>query len=96
VAISAKRSRETSGNDAPAEHAFAITPSDADDLDALPGGGVARGLWVGSAGNVAVVTVSGASVTFKAVAAGTIIPVQVKQVLDTGTTTAADTILGLA
>jgi hypothetical protein len=44
----------------------------------------------------AVVTVSGASVTFKAVAAGTIIPVQVKQVLNTGTTTAADTILGLA
>ena len=96
MAIDAKRSRTASGNDAPAEHAFAIPPDDNNDLDNLAGGGVARALWVGSAGNVAVVTVSGASVTFKGVAAGTLIPVQVKKVLSTGTTTTADTILGLA
>jgi hypothetical protein len=96
MAIDAKPYRTTIGDDAPAEHAFAITPDDNNDLDNLTGGGVTRGLWVGSAGNVAVVTQSGASVTFKGIAAGTLLPVKVKRVLSTGTNTTADTILGLA
>lgn len=42
-------------------------------------------LYVGSAGNVSVTTIGGDTVTFDAVPAGTILPVQIKQLNSTGT-----------
>tara|TARA_B100001093_G_C26620438_1_gene924342 strand:- start:300 stop:773 length:474 start_codon:yes stop_codon:yes gene_type:complete len=50
-------------------------------------------LYVGTAGDVAVITNGGDEVTFTGVPAGTFIPVQVKRVKSTGTT--ASTILAL-
>jgi hypothetical protein len=72
--------------DSCARHAFAIAKADAD--LAQP----ARALYVGGAGDVVVTTTSGAVVTFKGVAAGSIIPVSVKRVANA--TTAGD-IIGL-
>jgi hypothetical protein len=73
----------------PASTVIAITPNDAtilqDDL---------RGLYIGGAGNLAVITSGGQTVTFVGLAAGTILPVSVKRVLATGTT--ATSILALA
>ena len=50
-------------------------------------GGDQRGavLYVGGAGNVAVVTAAGSEVTFSAVPAGSFLPVHIKQVKTTGT-----------
>lgn len=59
--------------------AFAITPSDVTIIPAC------RGLFVGGAGNIAVVMAGGTSVTFTGVVAG-ILPIQVSQVKATGTT----------
>jgi hypothetical protein len=74
---------------APASQLFAIVPADAD--LAVP----ARSLYVGGAGNVAVIGLDdSAAVTLTAVPAGTILPVSVKQVKSTGTT--ATGIVGLA
>src|SRR5690606_20378932 len=50
------------GLEAPASHGFAITPSDSDALSE-----VARALYVGGAGAVAVVLASGASVTLSGI-----------------------------
>jgi hypothetical protein len=70
----------------PAQGAFAVTPSDSTVIQA-------RALYVGVAGDVAVVTEGrDASVVFKAAPVG-ILPVQVTKVLSTGTT--ATNILGL-
>lgn len=73
----------------PAAHAFAVTPSDSTDVAETT-----RALYVGIGGAVAAVMASGASVTFGAVASGTVLPVRVTRVLATGTTASA--ILGLA
>ena len=59
--------------------AFTITPSDATTQRAVA-------LWVGGAGNVAVKTEDGTTVTFSGAQAGSIIPVKTMQVLATGTT----------
>lgn len=64
---------------APAGYGVAVTPSDS---TVLP---MTRGLYVGVGGNVAVTDING-SVTYVGVGAGTILPVQVSQVLSTGTT----------
>jgi hypothetical protein len=69
----------------PAEHAFAISPSDTAEIAY-----VTRGLWVGGAGNVKVKTQGGETVTFVGVAAGTLLPIRVVQVFATGGTTATD------
>lgn len=50
-------------------------------------------LYVGTAGNVAVITAGGDEVTFTGIPAGTFVPVQVTRVKSTGTT--ASTILAL-
>lgn len=71
---------------APAGDAFAVTPSDTTQLKA-------NALYVGGAGNVAVVTEAGSTVTFTGVPAGTVLPIRVRQVLSSNTT--ATTILGL-
>ena len=63
--------------------ASAVTPSDS---AAVGAGGYCVGLWVGGAGNVAVVLASGVSVTFTSVPAGTLLPIYVTKVKATGTT----------
>jgi hypothetical protein len=73
----------------PAGTAFAITPADAADLSE-----VTRSLYVGGPGNISVVMLSGAQLTFQGLAAGTILPVRVRRVRATGTT--ATSIVGLA
>lgn len=62
------------------EHAFAVTPSDTDELAYV----VSR-LYIGVAGNVALVTYKLESVTY-AVQAGTYLDLRVRQVKLTGTT----------
>lgn len=71
--------------DWPATKAAAVTPSDTDELAA-----VTRGIYVGTTGDLEVVMADDtAEVVFKAVPAGTLLPIRVKQVLD-GNTTADD------
>jgi hypothetical protein len=65
-----------------ASDAFAVTPSDSAAQRAYA-------VWVGGAGNVAVRTEDGTTVTFTGAQAGTILPVRVSQVLATGTTATA-------
>lgn len=64
----------------PAQDAAAVTASDTTNI------GIARGIYVGGAGNLAVTTSAGNNVTFVGVAAGTIVPIQCVRVLSTGTT----------
>ena len=66
----------------PAEKAVAVTTSDTLPL-AIP----ARALYVGVAGNVAVIPIGQTtSITFVGVQAGTILPISARLVLATGTT----------
>jgi hypothetical protein len=65
----------------PASRAAAITPDDGIDLDAAT-----RSIWVGGAGDVAVITAGGDTVTIPGALAGTWIPVRATRVLATGTT----------
>lgn len=58
-----------------------VTPSDSTNLTE-----VARALYVGGAGNVALVTPEGTTATFSNVNAGTILPVRVVRVNSTSTT----------
>lgn len=60
---------------------FVITPSDSVDLTY-----VTRGIYVGSAGNLAVIMANGDTVTFVGISAGAIHPIQAKRVKLTGTT----------
>jgi len=69
-----------------ANYAFSISPNS----NVLPR--VTKAIYVGGAGNV-VATVSGVSVTFTAVPAGTILPIRASKV--TATTTATN-LVGLA
>jgi hypothetical protein len=59
----------------------AVTPSDTVNI-----GFTTFGLWVGGAGNVVVVWPDGSTSTFTAVAAGTLLPIQVIRVNATLTT----------
>lgn len=64
-----------------AHSAAAVTPSDS---AVIP---VTRGLFIGGGGTVKVdMAVDGAAITFNALVAGTILPVQVTRVYSTGTT----------
>jgi len=74
-------SKSQAGLAYPAEHAEAVTPSDSTDLTV-----VSRALWIGGAGNISVVMVSGATVTISGIAAGTILPIRVSRVRSTSTT----------
>lgn len=60
---------------------FAITPHASNDFTYM-----VRGIYVGVAGDVVVVTPSGAAVTFKGATAGSILPVKAKRVNATSTT----------
>jgi hypothetical protein len=65
----------------PARRAVALTKSDTTEFK------VTRGLWVGGAGNVAVKMADDtAAVTFVGVAAGTLLPLRVWQLMSTNTT----------
>jgi hypothetical protein len=61
-----------------------VTPNDSTDLP----GGPAVAVWVGGAGNVAVIGAGGdtTSVTLNSAAAGSVINIRVRRVLSTGTT----------
>lgn len=61
---------------------FAITKSDSDNFAYQ-----VRGIYVGGAGNVAVVTPSGTVVTFNGVPAGSVLPVRAIRVNDATTAT---------
>ena len=76
------------GIDGPATHGFGITPNNDTTLAE-----VTRALYIGSAGDVALLFASGASVTLSNVPAGTLLPVRVQRVLASGTTASA--IIGL-
>ncbi|MCF7702206.1 hypothetical protein GLR48_23630 [Loktanella sp. M215] len=69
--------------ESPVSHAFAVSPSDANDLVK-----VTRALHLGGAGNLRVIMADGTTVTFTAMAAGWH-PVRVRRVLATGTTATA-------
>lgn len=64
----------------PAQDAAVVTPSDTADQ------GLVRGLFVGGAGNVSLVTALGNTVVFTGVLAGSILPVRCTKVRSTGTT----------
>ncbi len=66
-----------------ADNAVAVTPSDSTELAPC------RALYVGGAGNVAVVMKGGASVTFTGATAGSILPIRVTKVMSTNTTATA-------
>ncbi|MEO3386751.1 hypothetical protein [Mesorhizobium sp. CAU 1741] len=78
----------STGLESPVTHGFEITPDDVGELPEL-----VRALYVGSAGAVALVLSSGASVTLSGVAGGTVLPLRAAKVLATGTT--ATGIVGL-
>jgi hypothetical protein len=74
----------------PATGLVAITPNDSTDLTSSR----IRSLWVGGAGNIAVIAQGDSSaVTLSGVAAGSILPIAVKRVMATNTT--ATLIVGL-
>jgi len=85
-------STQSSLSDAPGQSVKAITPSDSTDFTGNP----YRALYIGEAGDVAVVAIEDASnepQTFVAVPAGQILPICVKRVMATNTT--AGSILGI-
>jgi hypothetical protein len=65
----------------PATDGAAITPSDTVDMTTP-----ARGIYVGTGGNVKLITVAGSTLTFVSVPSGYIIPMQTKRVFSTLTT----------
>lgn len=76
------------GLNAPAADAFAVTPSDGADLSVC-----ARAIYVGGAGDIAIVTLAGNTVVFPGVPAGTTLACSARRVRATGTT--ATGIVGL-
>jgi hypothetical protein len=60
----------------------AVTPSDGTDLP----DGVCRGLYIGSGGNLVVISQSGSTVTFTGVVTGSVLPIRAKRVKSTSTT----------
>jgi hypothetical protein len=67
--------------DAPANRGVAVTPSDSAEFAV-----VTRAIFVGGAGNVAVILASGDTVTFVGVPVGTFLPLACRAVKATGTT----------
>jgi hypothetical protein len=65
--------------------AFVITPSDTVDFSQ----GTVRGIYVGGAGNVTLITPAGTTVLFTALPVGTFMPVLASRVKATGTTATA-------
>lgn len=83
-------SRHADSADAPSAHPFAVVPSNAAPLPAIP-----KALYVGTGGTIVLRTASGnADVTFRNLASGQILPVRAQFVRATGTT--ASDIVALA
>lgn len=77
-----KNARSSDTTDFPARSLIAVTPNNSVDLTFVP-----KALWIGGAGNVAVIALEdNASVTLNGCQAGQIIPIRVTRVLATGTT----------
>ena len=79
-----------------AYRAAAVTPSDTRDIPSVStatGKNLGCVLYVGTAGDIRVLTVGGDTVTFVGINTGAFIPVQVKRVYSTGTS--ASNILAL-
>jgi hypothetical protein len=74
--------------DSCAQSAIAITPADSDLAHPV------RSLYIGGNGNLRVTTINGQDVTFTNISAGTILPVSVRRVWSTNTTSTS--ILGLS
>lgn len=74
----------TAAPDGPYLHAASVTPDDNNDLATA-----SRALFVGVAGNVAVVTVGGETVTLTGCTAGSVIPIRAARVKSTNTTATA-------
>jgi hypothetical protein len=68
------------GDTGAAAHAFAITPHDTNAL-----AHDTRGIYVGGSGDVQLVTAGGETVLFKAISAGTILPIRAHIVMTTNT-----------
>lgn len=66
----------------PAYDFASVTPHDSTNFAK----GLARGLYVGTTGDVVAITEGGTAVTFSSVPAGAILPVQCKRVNSTSTT----------
>lgn len=66
----------------PARSAVAVTPSDTQNFSQ----GACRGLYVGVGGNVVVVAPDGTTVTYTALAAGIVHPIQALRINNTNTT----------
>lgn len=75
-----KPSIEPDQQNAPATTLVALTKSDSATFSPT------RGLYVGGAGDVAVVDLSGNSVTLVGALAGSVLPIRCTQLLSTGTT----------
>ncbi|TMV86888.1 hypothetical protein FGG78_19355 [Thioclava sp. BHET1] len=69
---------------APFQDAAAVTPDDDGDLPVLP-----RALYLGTGGDLAVVTAGGQSVTFSALPDGSLLPLRARRIAATGTTAGA-------
>ena len=69
------------GLTSPGRNAEAVTPSDVADLPTT-----ARALYIGGAGDVAMTTAGGSTVTFIGLAVGQVLPVTAERVFATGTT----------
>lgn len=67
--------------ESPAERAAAVTPNDSTDL-----ANSSRALYIGTGGNVSIVTVGGDTVTFSNLADGSLLPVRAARVRLTDTT----------
>lgn len=72
----------------PAQQAFEITPTDTTAF-ASP----ARAIYVGGAGNIALITFAGTSITFNGLLTGSILPVGAQRINSTNTT--ATNLVGL-
>lgn len=72
------------GLESPARHGFAVTPA-----DDTPLAETTRALYVGGAGDVTLTLVSGATLGFANVPAGTLLPVRATAIKATGTTATA-------
>ena len=70
------------GNPATVNGLIAVTPDDDNDLP----DGVTRGVYVGVAGDVTLISESGSTITLKNLAAGILHPIAVTRIEATGTT----------
>jgi hypothetical protein len=75
------KSRSSIEGLASASGVIAVTPSDSTAIATLP-----RALYVGGAGNIAVLMEDDSTATFSSVPAGTLLPIRVKRVNSTNTT----------